>query len=231
MGKEETPDQEISKAMRDSLSKAKENATLTHKSVNLETAQNGIIMRVNEEYEINRAGKSGKDWKFIHRNYIFTDMKTAIPKMEEEMSKGPGEKISMAELQNRMSGESTKVHAVAKRQMTFVVGEGDGHIHFATGEIVDVKEGNETVKVFKGETLPDRIYGLMGESNDPDSAVTLRVKATLKAHAHKFQIKLSKDDEAGSRIYGTTDKIGEHSHAVDILDIVSNFVSNTPDKE
>jgi hypothetical protein len=218
-------DAEIKKAMREELSKAKGKATLEHKSVQLESAENGFIVRVNEEWSFDRTEKEGRGYKFMHKNYIFPDIDKALPKVKDEMATKIGTEISMSALKDMMGQKAVKVRAVSKGMRTFVVGEGDGHLHFATGEIVDVKEGDQTRKIFKGETLPDKMYGKYGQSNDPDSDATLAVKATLKPHSHKFEIKLTKDNEAGCRIYGTTDIADKHTHQVDILDLVTNFVS------
>jgi len=227
-----TGDEEIKKSFKGSLSllaKQDMEGKLMEKRINIEQAENGVILRISMEAEFGKGDK--RDWKYINKSYIFPDMKEVLPILEKEMKFSRGEKIMLSEFLKAKKG--AKVHAVAKRTLNFVTGDGDGHVHMGHGTIVDKKVGDKIVKVFEGETMENAVYWKLGqqEKEKPETDFTKTVNATLHAHKHSFSIPLTKGDESGWRIYGQTTKAEEHDHPVDFLDFWSTPVTNSPDQK
>lgn len=232
---------DIKKSMRKSLSGLSPEQTeedfekqnlegiLLDKRITMEPADNGgVIMRISMDAEFGKGEK--RKFRYIQKNLVFSDMKTAIPTLEKEMKFNIGEKIKMGDIRKEKSAKVT----VRKRDnlsFTFGQADGDGHLHVATGKIVDKKVDKTIKKFFIGESKADGVLWPYGTfSNKAKNGFTKEVESFFKSHAHKFEVELNREDESGWRIMGQSTEVDGHSHPIDILDFWSVETTNTPDK-
>lgn len=199
------------------------------KRVNLQAAENGFVVSVSMDVEFGKGEK--REYRYICKTWVFPKLEDAMPKLQEEMSSfKPGQEISMADIETK-KGE-VKVHAYTKKQMVFATGEFDGHVHMAVGDIVEKTVNGKPMKVFQGETMDNAVFWKLGkpEEGSNETDFTKKVAATLAVHKHTIEVPLTKLDMAGFRVQGSTKEMEGHSHHVDILDILSTPMSNTPDQ-
>jgi len=200
---------------------------IREKRVTLQSAENGFVVNVSMDVEFGLGEK--RDWRYVTKSYVFLDLKDAMPKLEEEMKNAtPGTKIKMSAI---FVDKDVKVRAISKKQIAFVTGEFDGHVHMAVGDIVEKMVNGKSLKVFQGETMENAVFWKLGkpEEGSNETDFTKKVAATLAVHKHAIEVPLNKLDTSGYRVMGSTKEVEGHSHHVDILDIWSVHTSNTPD--
>lgn len=224
---------DVRKSIEDGMSgilKQDKEGILKDKSVRVESAENGVVVNVHTEVEFGKGEK--RDWRYFTKRFVFDDMKSALPTIESEMDFKMGDKVKMSDLEPKKGKAKFKV---AKRAViAFMVGSGEtgigGHVHIAKGQIEDREADGKSFKVFVGDTEPDKTLWPFGtRTNDPENGFTKGISETMKAHAHKFEIPLNREDESGHRVMGQTTEVEGHSHPVDVVDFYSVETSNAPD--
>jgi hypothetical protein len=232
MKKDLREDAPIRKSIREGFSdiaKQEPKGRLLEKRVSLEGAENGFLMRVHIEAEFGEGDK--KNFRFITKNFVYDDLKSALPDLEKEMNFKVGDTITMKELDKK---SDVKVRARKRDALTFAVGIGEAgagtHLHLAVGKIEDKTVGEKTVKVFKGSTQPDSVYWPYGTLQEKSTnKLTEEVESFLKSHKHDFEIELTKEDESAWRVMGQSTEVDGHSHPIDVMDFYSVPTSNAPD--
>jgi len=212
---------------------------LRNKYIRIETAENGLILDISEDWEIAETEDSRRDYKWISRRYIFATMEGLVEKLMEELTYLTGSTMTVEEFAEmhgympRKKEEDTdlKVASIRKGMMVLKTGEADGHIHTAHGEIVDKEIQGVMKKFFVGETKEEATYYLIeGIASDIVSTTYDEVTSLIKSHSHKFEIELTEFDETGWRVKGETSQDEQHYHHVDIVNFESVPMSNTPDE-
>lgn len=232
---------DIKKSMRKSLSglapeqseedfeKQNLKGILTDKRITMEPADNGgVIMRISMDVEFGK-GESRR-FRYVQRNLVFKSMKEAIPTLEKEMKFTVGEVFTMGDVNKDKSAKVT-VRKRANLSFTFGQADGDGHLHVATGKIVDKKVDKTIKKFFIGESKENGVlwpYGTV--SSKAKNGFTKEVESFFKSHAHKFEVELTREDESGWRVMGQSTEVDGHSHPIDIVDFWSVETTNTSDK-
>lgn len=232
---------EVKKSMRKSLSglapeqseedfeKQNLKGILTDKRITMEPADNGgVIMRISMDVEFGKG--EGRRFRYVQRNLVFKSMKEAIPTLEKEMKFTVGEEFTMGDVNKDKSAKVT-VRKRANLSFTFGQADGNGHLHVATGKIVDKKVDKVIKKFFIGESKENGVLWPYGTfSSKAKNGFTKEVEFFFKSHSHKFEVELTREDESGWRVMGQSTEINGHSHPIDIVDFWSVETTNTPDK-
>ncbi len=232
---------DIKKSMRQSLAglapeqdeedfeKQNLDGIITDKRVNLESADNGgVIMRINMDVEFGKGEQ--RRFRFITKNLVFPNLEAAVPTLKKEMTFKVGEKVKMGEVKKDKAARVT-VRKTAALSFAFGQADGDGHLHVATGKIVDKKISGTIKKFFIGESKENGVLWPYGTfSNKAKNGFTKEVESFFKSHSHKFEVELTREDESGWRVMGQSNEIDGHSHPIDVMDFWSGATTNTPDK-
>jgi hypothetical protein len=202
---------------------------LTDKRITMEPADNdGVIMRISMDVEFGKGEQ--RRFRYITKNLVFSSMKEAIPTLEKEMKFNVGDEITMG---NVKKDKTAKVTVRKRDNLSFTFGQadGDGHLHVATGKIVDKKVDKVIKKFFIGESKENGVLWPYGTfSNKAKNGFTKEVESFFKSHSHKFEVELTREDESGWRVMGQSNEVDGHSHPIDIIDFWSVETTNTPDK-